>query len=97
MKKSLITVLTDFGEADHYVASMKGRILDICPDVTIIDVTHNVPPQNIQAGAYLLEQYWYDFAPGSIHLCVIDPGVGSARNPLAIQYEERFLSVRTMA
>ena len=81
----IITLLTDFGLEDAYVASMKGVILGICPEVRFVDISHLVPPQDIRAGAFLLASVYRDFPLGTIHLAVIDPGVGTARRGLAIK------------
>jgi S-adenosylmethionine hydrolase len=83
MKRPLITLLTDFGEQDHYVAAMKGVILGICPAANIIDITHQVPPFQIASGAYTLAQAAPAFPSGTVHLAVVDPGVGSARRAIA--------------
>jgi hypothetical protein len=83
MKRPLITLLTDFGEQDHYVAAMKGVILGICPDANIVDITHQIPPFQIAAGAYTLAQAAPAFPAGTIHVAVVDPGVGSARRAIA--------------
>jgi hypothetical protein len=83
MKRPLITLLTDFGEQDHYVAAMKGVILGICPDANIVDITHQIPPFQIAAGAYTLAQAAPAFPSGTIHVAVVDPGVGSARRAIA--------------
>jgi S-adenosylmethionine hydrolase len=80
----IITLLTDFGLTDHYAASVKGAILGICPEATIVDISHMVPPQDIRSGAYLLKCVYKDFPKGTIHIAVVDPGVGSARRGLAI-------------
>ncbi len=80
----VITLLTDFGLADTYVGQMKGAILAIAPTVTLVDVTHAVPPQDVLAGAFLLWTAVEAFPPGSLHLAVVDPGVGSARRPMAM-------------
>ena len=82
MKRPLITLLTDFGVADHYVASMKGVILGICPDANLIDISHEVTPFSISEGAYTLARAWQCFPKGTTHLAVVDPGVGSARRPI---------------
>lgn len=89
MKNTIVTLLSDFGTRDHYTAAMKGSILSIAPGTTLVDVTHQVPPQNVEAAAYLLEQYWNDFPEGTIHLCVVDPDVGGARNPVAAAKDGR--------
>src|SRR5881396_3527363 len=80
----LITLLTDFGAADVFVGSMKGVILGINPQAQIVDLTHDVPAHNIRAGAYLLHSASRHFPPGTIHVAVVDPGVGSERRPLLV-------------
>jgi S-adenosylmethionine hydrolase len=80
---AIVTLLTDFGEADTYVGQMKGAILVISPSATLVDLTHAVPAQNVRAGAFLLWTAVDVFPPGSIHLAVVDPGVGSARRAIA--------------
>jgi S-adenosylmethionine hydrolase len=80
----VITLLTDFGVDDTYVGQVKGAILAIAPSVTIVDLTHAVPPQDIQAGAFLLWSAVQAFPPGTIHVAVVDPGVGSRRRGLGI-------------
>jgi len=87
MKKSnprVITLTTDFGLSDAYVASMKGVILSINPGVTLVDITHNIPPQDVRAAAFLLHTSHTFFPDGAIHLAVVDPGVGSSRRPIAL-------------
>jgi S-adenosyl-L-methionine hydrolase (adenosine-forming) len=79
----IITLLTDFGLADSYVAEAKGVLLSRAPDATLIDVTHQVPPGNVRAGQYLLARAWHRFPAGTVHLAVVDPGVGTARRALA--------------
>jgi S-adenosyl-L-methionine hydrolase (adenosine-forming) len=79
---TVVALLTDFGLADHYVATMKGVILSQAPATQFVDVTHNIPPQNVRAGAYqLLASFRYHPA-GTLFLCVVDPGVGSNRRLL---------------
>ncbi len=80
----IITLLTDFGLGDGYVAIMKGVILGIAPRATIVDITHDVAPQSIAQGAYLLSTSYRYFPPGTIHVAVVDPGVGGDRRPIAI-------------
>jgi len=87
--KPIITLASDFGLSDHYVGAMKGEILTRCADVHLVDITHQISPQSVREAAYLLEQYWFNFPEGSIHLCVVDPGVGGSRQPVAINYENR--------
>jgi S-adenosyl-L-methionine hydrolase (adenosine-forming) len=86
----IITLLTDFGLKDPYVGIMKGVILSINPDVTIIDITHNISPQDIREGAFLLKEYYPYFISGTCHVVVIDPTVGSARKPIVFCKDEHF-------
>ena len=83
ISRPLITLLTDFGTRDAYVASMKGVILSLNPEATLIDLSHEVPPQDIRAGALLLAAAAPFFPPETIHLAVVDPGVGGGRRALA--------------
>ncbi|HEV2834156.1 MAG TPA: SAM-dependent chlorinase/fluorinase [Pyrinomonadaceae bacterium] len=80
----VITLLTDFGTADYFVAAVKGVILTINPQVSIVDITHEAPPQDIESAAFTLLACYRDFPPGTIHVAVVDPGVGSARRPIAV-------------
>lgn len=82
---SPIAILTDFGYRDHYVGVMKGVIASIAPKATIIDITHGVPPQSIVAGAIALGESWRFFPKRTIFLAVVDPGVGTARAPIAVE------------
>jgi len=79
----LVTLLTDFGLEDPYVGIMKGVMLSIERRLTLIDVCHGVPPQNVAVGALWLSHAFGWFPPGSVHLAVVDPGVGSTRRALA--------------
>lgn len=79
----LIALVTDFGSQDHYVGAVKGAILTVCPEATIVDVVHELPPQDILAGALALAASHGAFPPGTVFLAVVDPGVGSARRGLA--------------
>lgn len=81
----IITLTTDFGYKDHYVAAMKAVILGINPEARIIDISHGIPPQDIMAGAWVLRNSAYLFPAGTIHVAVIDPGVGSDRRPVAVR------------
>ncbi|MSQ33034.1 MAG: S-adenosyl-l-methionine hydroxide adenosyltransferase [Dehalococcoidia bacterium] len=81
----IITLLTDFGLDDTYVASLKGVMLGINPEATLVDLSHAVSPQDLREGAYLLGCAYRDFPPGTVHLAVVDPGVGSARRAIALQ------------
>ena len=84
MPGPVITLTTDFGARDAYVAAMNGVILSINPQATIVDITHSVPPQDILAGAFAFESARPYFPPGAIHIVVVDPGVGTARRPLLV-------------
>jgi S-adenosylmethionine hydrolase len=79
-----ITLLTDFGLSDTYVGQVKGAILAIAPTASIVDLTHGVPAQDTVAGAFLLWSAVEAFAPGTIHVAVVDPGVGSVRRAIAL-------------
>lgn len=81
----LITLTTDFGLQDHYVGVMKGVIAGIAPQARVIDLCHAVPPQDIARGAYVLAASCRYFPPGTIHVAVVDPGVGSERRALAVE------------
>src|SRR6476646_5731613 len=81
----LLALLTDFGEADGYVGVMKGVALGIAPGLPLVDLTHAIPPQDVAAAAWVLHTSWRSFPVGTVFLCVVDPGVGSARHPLAFQ------------
>ena len=85
MSRPTITLTTDFGLRDAYVGVMKGVIARIAPDANVIDLTHHVGPQNILHGALVLEAAAGQFPKGTIHVAVVDPGVGSERKPLAAQ------------
>ncbi|MGV8073061.1 MAG: S-adenosyl-l-methionine hydroxide adenosyltransferase family protein [Syntrophobacteraceae bacterium] len=87
MSLKIVTLLTDFGIQDHYVASMKGVILGILPEARLIDISHMVPPQDIRSGAYLLAASYRDFPEGTVHVAVVDPGVGTTRRALLIRTE----------
>jgi S-adenosyl-L-methionine hydrolase (adenosine-forming) len=80
----IVTLLTDFGTEDVYVGVMKGVILQINPAIAIVDLTHHIPPQNIALGSFQLQNAYRHFPPGTVHLAVVDPGVGSTRNAIAI-------------
>ena len=86
-----VTLLTDFGTSDGYVGAMKGVIAAIFPGVTIDDVSHDVPFGAVSAGALALSRYWNRYPPGTVHLAVVDPGVGTERRALAVEADRRFL------
>lgn len=85
LKRPVITLLTDFGYRDHFVSAMKGVILSIAPEAVIIDVTHGVPKYDVRTGAYVLKAAYKYFPPGTIHIAVVDPGVGTHRRSIAIR------------
>ncbi len=85
-----ITLTTDFGHKDPFVGIMKGVILGINPNVNIIDLSHGIPPQDVLAGALVLRYAAPAFPSGTIHVAVVDPGVGSKRRPLLIESEGSF-------
>ena len=80
----ITTLTTDFGTADGYVAAMKGVMLGINPGLTLVDVSHEVPPQNVAHGAFVLAGAVRHFPAGAVHLAVVDPGVGGRRKPLLL-------------
>lgn len=84
---AIISLLSDFGSVDPYVGVMKGVILSLHPDALIVDLTHQVPPQDVRAGAFLLAQAVDHFPADAIHLAVVDPGVGTARRAIAVETE----------
>src|SRR5262249_19905185 len=89
----VITLLTDFGTADSYVAEVKAVLLSRDSALTIVDITHDVPAGDIRAGQYLLSRAWRHFPRGTVHLAVIDPGVGTERRAMAAEHAgHRFLA-----
>lgn len=84
-QRTIITLLTDFGLQDGYVASLKGIILGMDPQAALVDISHAVPPQDIRSGAFLLHTVYSNFPEGTVHVAVVDPGVGTDRRGLAIQ------------
>lgn len=79
MARPVVALLTDFGSHDHYAGTMKAVVLGICPDVTLVDITHDIPPHDVLTAALELAASYKYFPPGTIFLVVVDPGVGSAR------------------
>ena len=90
---TIVTLTTDFGTSDAFVGVIKGVILGIAPDARIVDLTHEVPPQDVRAGAYLLRGAAPYFPPGTIHVAVVDPGVGTARRALVVATGRAFFVV----
>jgi S-adenosyl-L-methionine hydrolase (adenosine-forming) len=87
---SVVALLTDFGTADYFVGSLKGVILSINPNVSIVDISHEVPAQDIESAAFTLFAAYPAFPPKTIFVAVIDPGVGSSRRPILVQADDRF-------
>jgi S-adenosyl-L-methionine hydrolase (adenosine-forming) len=87
---SLITLLTDFGTSDYFVSAMKGAILSINPDARVVDITHEIPAQDIEAAAFTLLAAHSSFPSGTIHVAVVDPGVGSARRAILVETDGQF-------
>jgi S-adenosylmethionine hydrolase len=85
MSRPVIALLTDFGLRDHYVGTMKGVALGICPDAALVDISHEVPPHDVVAGARELAAAYRYFPAGTIFLIVVDPGVGSLRRGIALE------------
>lgn len=86
-----ITLLTDFGTADGYVGELKGVLAAEAPRATVVDIGHDLPPHDVDFARLTLARYWRRFPPGTVHLAVVDPGVGAARAALAVASDERFL------
>jgi len=89
MRKPILTLTTDFGLSDHYVGVMKGVILGICPEAQIVDISHDVTAYAIAEGAFTIAQAYRYFPPGTVHVVVVDPGVGSARRPILVAAAEQ--------
>ena len=89
--RPIITLLTDFGTADGYVAEMKGVILSALADAALVDVSHEMAPQDVEGARLTLARYWRRFPAGTVHLAVVDPGVGSERAAIAVRSDDRLL------
>ncbi len=87
----IITLITDFGTADGYVGAMKGVILGLAPHATVVDVAHDLPAQDIEAGAWCLASCWRYFPQGTLHVVVVDPGVGSDRQAIIAEVDGQYL------
>ncbi|MGE0040047.1 MAG: S-adenosyl-l-methionine hydroxide adenosyltransferase family protein [Vicinamibacterales bacterium] len=85
MARPIVALLSDFGLRDHYAGTMKGVVLGVCPEATLVDISHDVPPHDVPAGALELAACYKYFPAGTIFLVVVDPGVGSARRGLAAE------------
>jgi hypothetical protein len=84
-RRPIITLLTDFGERDDYVGAMKGVILSIAPEAQLVDISHQIEPQNIREAATILDSVYRFYPSHTVHMVVVDPGVGSARLPIALR------------
>jgi S-adenosylmethionine hydrolase len=87
----IVTLLTDFGTADGYAGELKGVLLSAAPGTMVVDITHDIAPQDVEMGRLTLARYWRRFPRGTVHLAVVDPGVGSSRAAIAVCSEDRFL------
>lgn len=83
---AIITLTTDYGYDDHYVGAIKGVIYQIFPSATVVDITHQITPQEVLGAAMVLKEIWRAFPKGTVHVAVVDPGVGSARQILVGRY-----------
>lgn len=86
----VITLTTDFGLQDHYVSAMKAVIFRINYHARVIDISHDIPPQDVMAGAWVVRNAALLFPPGTVHVVVVDPGVGTERKPVALNIEGHF-------
>ena len=87
-KRPIITLTTDFGEADYFAAAMKGAIYSVNPAVEIVDITHMIPPHDIYSAAFTLMCCYKDFPRMTIHMVIVDPGVGSSRRPVLVMTDD---------
>ena len=78
-----VALLTDFGTRDHYVGAMKGTVLSVCPEATLVDITHDIPPHDVMAASLELAAAFGFFPPATVFVAVVDPGVGSTRRAIA--------------
>src|SRR5260370_5084759 len=91
MKPSgIVTLLTDFGLEDAYVGAMKGAILSVYARAALVDLTHGVRPFAVLQGAFLLDSAWRSFPPGTVHVAVVDPGVGRERKAIAFKAADHY-------
>lgn len=86
----IITLTTDFGLKDHYVAAVKAAILEVNPRVKIVDITHQIPPYDLLEAGFTLRCAYEDFPTWTVHICIVDPGVGTARRPLVVTTENHY-------
>lgn len=88
---AIVTLTTDFGWSDYFVGAIKGVIYQIAPQTTVVDITHTIPAHDILAGALVLREVWRAFPPKTIHLAVVDPGVGSERKIILVQVANQMI------
>ena len=86
----IVTLITDFGTADGYVGEIKGVILSAAPEATLVDVAHDIQPGDVESAAWVLRRVWERYPAGSVHVVVVDPGVGGPRRPLAVRTRDRW-------
>ncbi len=91
MTAPAITLLTDFGTADGYVAELKGVLTSCAPNVPLLDMSHDVPAQDVEHARLTLARYWRRFPAGTVHVVIVDPGVGTSRAAIAVQSDGRYL------
>jgi S-adenosylmethionine hydrolase len=91
VSRRIITMLSDFGTVDGYVAEMKAVIASLAPEAEIIDATHDIPPQDVVRARITLSRYWRRFPAGTVHMAIVDPGVGTQRAAMAVESDGRFL------
>ena len=88
MSHPFVALLTDFGTRDHYVGTMKAVVLSVCPEATLVDIGHEIPPHDVLAGALELAAAYRYFPSGTVFLVVVDPGVGSGRRAIAAETKD---------
>lgn len=91
--RQIVSLTTDFGQQNGFVGVMKGVIWGIAPETHIADITHQIPPQNVRLGAYALWRVIPFFPPGSVHIAVVDPGVGTQRRPIGLKIGDQYFIV----
>lgn len=89
-KSSMISLLTDFGSKDWFCAAVKGEIMKICPDCRVVDITNEVKPHDIRSAAFIISQAYRNFPRGTVHLCIVDPGVGGERKPIVVRTRDYY-------
>jgi hypothetical protein len=90
MTRPIITLTTDYGHSGYFVGVMRGVILSILPDVQLVDITHEIPPQDILEGAFVIGEVYRFYPARTIHLIVVDPGVGTTRRPILVEAGDQF-------